>query len=167
VNGEVHFVLRLPKGSEVLLREIVQARAPQLLSLVDSSPQILLSAAQLDALCEAAEAEFIWSGIDDGETVNERGLKLEDLIDACFDARHGEGRERKSEERAAQRRQRATRWKRRAAPVLAGLTVALAVAWLAVCFLTDDVLALILVGAGVLLFGLCWLNNRRDLRTNG
>ena len=73
--------LQLKKDSEELLREVLTKNRPELLEVVDSPPSSKVSHLIINELRQAVTDEFIETGLNEMDEPNNRGLRLEYLID--------------------------------------------------------------------------------------
>jgi len=72
--------IRLPQSLHALLREVVAARRPAWLGLVDTVKSLNLDHERRVALCHLLTEELSANGLTD-DSPNERGLLIEALID--------------------------------------------------------------------------------------
>lgn len=70
----------LDAQSRALLREVLQKRAPDLLSIAED-PAHLITESESDRLLLEIGQELVATGFDSNDEPNERGLSLERLLD--------------------------------------------------------------------------------------
>ena len=65
-----------------LLREVLKDRQPDMLATVARAALTTLNQKQRQTICEAIAEEIATTGLKDDSEPNQRGLLLEDIIDA-------------------------------------------------------------------------------------
>ena len=72
----------LPESLSSLLREVLERRAPELLTAIQGRSQVVINEHQKGVLQELLGDEFCETGLRGDDEPNQRGLDLEKLIDA-------------------------------------------------------------------------------------
>lgn len=72
----------LPMAMASLLREVLLKRQPELISRISSTDMLVVTKEELDTIRELVGDELCQTGIDLNSEPNERGCRLEELIDA-------------------------------------------------------------------------------------